>query len=94
MNLTTHARALLALCRSSHSTGEFSGVRRNAVSPEPTRAEGTESTSEGLAQLAAGAPAGRPAKADELAEAVFLATDRTSFIQDAKLAVDGGRTAI
>jgi NAD(P)-dependent dehydrogenase (short-subunit alcohol dehydrogenase family) len=50
---------------------------------------------EGLAQLAAQAPAGRPAAPEEIAEAiVFLATDRSSFIYGAKLAVDGGRTAI
>jgi hypothetical protein len=46
---------------------------------------------EGLEQFAAQAPAGRPATADEIAEAiVFLATDRSSFIYGAKLAVDGG----
>lgn len=34
-------------------------------------------------------------KGDEIAEAiVFLATGRASFIHGAKLAVDGGRTAI
>jgi NAD(P)-dependent dehydrogenase (short-subunit alcohol dehydrogenase family) len=72
-----------------------SGVRVNAVSPGPTRTEGTEAMGEGLEQLAAQAPAGRPATADEIAEAiVFLATDRSSFIYGAKLAVDGGRTAI
>ena len=50
---------------------------------------------EGLEQLATQAPAGRPAMADEIAEAiVFLATDRAGFIHGAKLAVDGGRTAI
>jgi NAD(P)-dependent dehydrogenase (short-subunit alcohol dehydrogenase family) len=50
---------------------------------------------EGLEQLAAQAPAGRPATADEIAEAVvFLTTDRASFIYGAKLAVDGGRTAV
>ena len=50
---------------------------------------------EGLDQLAAQAPAGRPANADEIAEAIaFLATDRSSFIYGAKLAVDGGRTAV
>ena len=50
---------------------------------------------EGLEQLAAQAPAHRPATADEIAEAiVFLATDRASFIYGAKPAVDGGRTAI
>jgi NAD(P)-dependent dehydrogenase (short-subunit alcohol dehydrogenase family) len=72
-----------------------SGVRVNAVSPGPTRTEGTDAMGEGLKQLAAQAPAGRPATADEIAEAiVFLATDRASFIYGAKLAVDGGRTAI
>ena len=71
------------------------GVRVNAVSPGPTRTEGTEVMGEGLEQLAAQAPAGRPAAADEIAEAiVFLATDRSSFIHGAKLAVDGGRTAV
>jgi NAD(P)-dependent dehydrogenase (short-subunit alcohol dehydrogenase family) len=72
-----------------------SGVRVNAVSPGPTRTEGTGSMGEGLERLAAEAPAGRPATADEIAEAVvFLATDHSSFVQGAKLAVDGGRTAV
>lgn len=72
-----------------------SGVRVNAVTPGPTRTEGTEQLGEGLDQLAAQAPARRPATADEIAEAiVFLATDRASFIYGANLAVDGGRTAI
>ena len=72
-----------------------SGVRVNAVSPGPTRTEGTDAMGEGLEQLAAQAPAHRPATAEEIAEAiVFLATDRASFIYGAKLAVDGGRTAI
>src|SRR5262245_625691 len=72
-----------------------SGVRVNAVSPGPTRTEGTDAMGEGLEHLAAQAPAGRPATADEIAEAiVFLAMDRASFIHGAKLAVDGGRTAV
>ena len=72
-----------------------SGVRVNAVSPGPTRTEGTDAMGEGLEELAAQAPAGRPARADEIAEAiVFLASDRASFIYGAKLAVDGGRTAV
>ena len=71
------------------------GVRVNAVSPGPTRTEGSEAMGEALQQLAAQAPAGRPATADEIAEAiVFLATDRASFVHGANLAVDGGRTAI
>jgi len=72
-----------------------SGVRVNAVSPGPTRTEGTDAMGEGLEKLASEGPAGRPATADEIAEAiVFLATDRASFIYGAKLPVDGGRTAI
>ncbi len=72
-----------------------SGVRVNAVSPGPTRTEGTDAMGKGLEQLAAEAPAGRPATADEIAEAiVFLAMDRASFVHGAKLAVDGGRTAV
>jgi len=72
-----------------------SGVRVNAVSPGPTRTEGTKAMGEGLEKLAAEAPAGRPAAPDEIAEAiVFLATDRASFIHGAKLAVDGGRSAV
>jgi NAD(P)-dependent dehydrogenase (short-subunit alcohol dehydrogenase family) len=50
---------------------------------------------ENLDRLAAEAPVGRPAAAEEIAEAiVFLATERSSFIHGATLAVDGGRTAI
>jgi NAD(P)-dependent dehydrogenase (short-subunit alcohol dehydrogenase family) len=48
-----------------------------------------------LQQLAAQAPAGRPAAPEEIAEViVFLATDRASFVQGAILPVDGGRTAV
>src|ERR1700687_1019835 len=72
-----------------------SGVRVNAVSPGPTRTEGTAAMGDALQQLAAQAPAGRPAAPEEIAEAiVFLATDRASFVQGAILPVDGGRTAI
>src|ERR1700759_4198759 len=71
------------------------GVRVNAVSPGPTRTEGTDAMGESLEKLAAQVPAVRPAPADEIAEAiVFLATDLASFIYGAKLAVDGGRTPI
>ena len=71
------------------------GVRVNVVSPGPTRTEGVSAMGEGLEQLAAQAPAGRPATADEIAEAiVFLATDRASFIHGVTLAVDGGRIAV
>src|SRR6201987_4009454 len=72
-----------------------SGVRVNAVSPGPTRTEGTAVMGDALQQLAAQEPAGRPAAPEEIAEAiVFLATDRASFIDGAILPVDGGRTAV
>jgi NAD(P)-dependent dehydrogenase (short-subunit alcohol dehydrogenase family) len=71
------------------------GVRVNAVSPGPTRTEGTAAMGDALQALAAQAPAGRPAAPEEIAEAiVFLATDRASFVQGAILPVDGGRTAV
>src|SRR5205807_9925822 len=72
------------------------GVRVNAVSPGPTRTEGTVAMGEdALRQLAAQAPAGRAAAPEEIAEAiVFLASDRASFVQGPIVAVDGGRTAV
>jgi NAD(P)-dependent dehydrogenase (short-subunit alcohol dehydrogenase family) len=72
-----------------------SGIRVNAVSPGPTRTEGTEPMGNTLDQLAAAAPAGRAASPQEIANAIlFLTTDDASFIQGAVLPVDGGRAAI
>jgi NAD(P)-dependent dehydrogenase (short-subunit alcohol dehydrogenase family) len=96
MSLYGSSKAALNLLTKSWAA-EYgpSRVRVNAVSPGPTRTEGTDAMGEGLEQLAAQAPAGRPATADEIADAiVFLATDRASFIYGATLAVDGGRTAV
>ncbi|MFH8769919.1 SDR family NAD(P)-dependent oxidoreductase [Streptomyces sp. NPDC085866] len=71
------------------------GVRVNAVEPGPTRTEGTAGMGEDLDALAAQAPAGRPATAQEIAEAIaYLASDAASFVQGAILPVDGGRTAV
>src|SRR5437870_13088771 len=47
-----------------------SGIRVNGVSPGPTHTEGTADMGEGLEQLAAQAPAGRPGTDDEVAEAI------------------------
>ena len=70
------------------------GVRVNAVSPGPTRTEGTARMGNALDALASAAPAGRPARPEEIASAiVYLASDEASFIQGVVLAVDGGRTA-
>ena len=71
------------------------GVRVNVVAPGPTRTEGTLVMGDALDEYAALAPAGRPATADEIAEAIaFLASGRASFIYGAVLPVDGGRTAV
>jgi len=71
------------------------GVRVNAVSPGPTRTEGAAAMGDALQQLAAQAPAGRPAEPEEIAEAIlFLASDRASFVHGAIVPVDGGRVAV
>ena len=52
------------------------GVRVNAVSPGPTRTEGTAAMGDALQQLAAQAPAGRPATPEEIAEAISVPGER------------------
>jgi NAD(P)-dependent dehydrogenase (short-subunit alcohol dehydrogenase family) len=70
------------------------GVRVNAVSPGPTRTEGTERFGPGLDRMATAAPAGRPAAPEEIAAAItYLAGREASFVQGAVLDVDGGRHA-
>jgi NAD(P)-dependent dehydrogenase (short-subunit alcohol dehydrogenase family) len=71
------------------------GVRVNAVSPGPTRTEGTASMGEALDQLASAAPSGRPGLPEEIAAAItYLASDAASFVHGAVLPVDGGRIAV
>ncbi|WP_433043599.1 SDR family NAD(P)-dependent oxidoreductase [Dactylosporangium sp. CS-033363] len=71
------------------------GVRVNAVSPGPTRTAGTSQFGGMLDQLAAQAPAGRPADPDEIAAAIaYLVSDNASFVHGATLPVDGGRAAV
>ncbi|WP_200206418.1 SDR family NAD(P)-dependent oxidoreductase [Micromonospora coerulea] len=87
--------ALVLLTKSWAAEYGPHGVRVNAVSPGPTRTEGTAGMGADLDQLAASIPAGRPGSAEEIAEAItFLATDRSSFVHGAILPVDGGRVAV
>jgi NAD(P)-dependent dehydrogenase (short-subunit alcohol dehydrogenase family) len=96
MALYGASKAALQLLTKSWAA-EFggNGVRVNAVSPGPTRTEGTAVMGDGLDQLAAGAPAGHVGAADDIADAVlFLASDAAKHIHGAVLPVDGGRLAV
>jgi NAD(P)-dependent dehydrogenase (short-subunit alcohol dehydrogenase family) len=87
--------ALVLLTKSWAAEYGPAGVRVNAVSPGPTRTEGTAAMGEALDQLAAYAPAGRPGLPEEIAAAVsYLASGQASFIHGAVLPVDGGRIAV
>jgi NAD(P)-dependent dehydrogenase (short-subunit alcohol dehydrogenase family) len=96
MGLYGASKAALVLLTKSWAA-EFgpSGVRVNAVSPGPTRTEGTAAMGDALDQLAALGPAGRPGHPDEIAAAItFLAGDAASFVHGAVVPVDGGRIAV
>jgi NAD(P)-dependent dehydrogenase (short-subunit alcohol dehydrogenase family) len=86
--------ALMLLTKAWAAEFGPSGVRVNAVSPGPTRTEGTAAMGGQLDQLASLAPAGRPAAPEEIATAIsYLAGDEASFVHGAILDVDGGRNA-
>jgi NAD(P)-dependent dehydrogenase (short-subunit alcohol dehydrogenase family) len=72
-----------------------SGVRVNAVSPGPTRTEGTAPMGDALDQFAATTPHGRPGMPDDIAAAIgYLASDEAAYVHGAVLAVDGGHLAV
>jgi NAD(P)-dependent dehydrogenase (short-subunit alcohol dehydrogenase family) len=96
MALYGSSKAALVLLTKSWAAeyGPF-GVRVNAVSPGPTRTEGTAAMGEALDALAATTPAGRPGRPEEIASAVtYLAGADAGFIHGAVLPVDGARIAI
>ena len=72
------------------------GIRINALAPGPTETPMLEDnlSSEELADFATTFPMGRLGRPEELARAaLFLASDESSFVTGAILAVDGGQTA-
>jgi NAD(P)-dependent dehydrogenase (short-subunit alcohol dehydrogenase family) len=96
MALYGSSKAAIGLLTKSWAA-EFgpSGVRVNAVSPGPTRTEGTIPMGEAVDQLAAAGPAGRVAQPEEIAAAItFLVSGEASFIHGVVLPVDGGRLAV
>lgn len=87
--------ALLLLTKAWAAEYGPSGVRVNAISPGPTRTEGTAGYGDALDQFAATTPHGRPGLPEEIAAAVtFLASDDASYIHGAQLPADGGRIAV
>ncbi|MDO9408290.1 SDR family NAD(P)-dependent oxidoreductase [Patulibacter sp.] len=87
--------ALVSLTRTWAAEFGPSGVRVNAVSPGPTRTEGTVAMGDGLDQLASTTPLGHPADAVEIARVIaFVASPRASYVHGAVVAADGGRTAV
>jgi NAD(P)-dependent dehydrogenase (short-subunit alcohol dehydrogenase family) len=89
--------AVEGLTKSAALEGARSGVRVNAVAPGPTETgmlnRFTE-TAERKAALAKTVPLGRVAEPGEIARAaVFLASEKASFITGQILTADGGKTA-
>jgi NAD(P)-dependent dehydrogenase (short-subunit alcohol dehydrogenase family) len=89
--------AVEGMTKSAALEGAGSGVRVNAVAPGPTetgmlnRFTGTE---ERKAALAKSVPLGRVGQPAEIARAaVFLASEKSSFITGQILTADGGKTA-
>jgi NAD(P)-dependent dehydrogenase (short-subunit alcohol dehydrogenase family) len=89
--------AVVALTRTWAAEFAAGNVRVNAVSPGPTRTEGTTEVMgpDGIAAVGSTVPLNRPAAAEEIARVVaFAASPDASYVTGAIIAADGGRTAV
>lgn len=88
--------AVLMLTKTAALEFAKQGIRVNAICPGPTKTEMTKNLPADLIdQVVASTPIGRYAEASELANAaLFLASDLSSYVTGAYLAVDGGYLAI
>jgi NAD(P)-dependent dehydrogenase (short-subunit alcohol dehydrogenase family) len=90
--------ALLLLTKTAALEYGLENIRVNAVCPGPTRtpilAAAMDDSSPAYAALVASIALGRVGEPIEIAEvAVFLASDRASYVTGATVPVEGGRTA-
>ena len=89
--------ALGSLTRTWAAEFSAAGVRVNTVSPGPTHTDSVVAAmgEAGAEEVAKTTLLGRQAAPREIADVIlFLASDRSSYITGATVAVDAGRTAI
>jgi NAD(P)-dependent dehydrogenase (short-subunit alcohol dehydrogenase family) len=89
--------ALSSLTRTWAAEFSTAGIRVNSISPGPTRTDTVVAAMGDAAAEQVGKTTllGRQASPREIAEVIlFLASDRSSYITGATIAVDAGRTAI
>jgi NAD(P)-dependent dehydrogenase (short-subunit alcohol dehydrogenase family) len=82
---------VVLLTRNAAVTYAKHGLRVNALSPSVVGTQPGEQTDGRTASFLAKVPLGRPAAPAEVAAAaIFLASDESSYVTGANLAVDGG----
>jgi NAD(P)-dependent dehydrogenase (short-subunit alcohol dehydrogenase family) len=89
--------AVIAYTKQAAIENGRKGIRANAICPGLTITElsGGREAIEKFPALVQGAPMGRAAEPEEIAEvACFLASDRASFVTGAVIPIDGGMTAV